>query len=541
MRGSRHLARLPRNRGLALVLVVLLLAFIMLLLVGLGTLVRVESRVAANQLLQLQARRHALIGLAKALGQLQETAGPDRRATSRASFVSGTQGNRHQWTGVWAPGEEPVWLVSSPEGTSPNPSANSFGDPVILVGSATAEITAPAEDDPDQVRVEAVNLTVPAADFPGWSGSDDPVVGKFAYWVGDEAVKPSLVTRDERSAVTGQPAPDPFPQPAVGAFWNDFDLHQPGIEAELTRVLSYWQLGYVDGTAFSAARLRRNYHRVTLGAFGVLSNGQTGGLRREADTGSGTPYLADGAGLYDEVYLAANPAPFATIPGRLPVARQVLRNRNGQLPSVGDLSGVDAAAHVLVAGAFNLNSIAADAGLQRERWRAVLGAAAMIHFDEAVSRELTEAELDALAAQLTASRLRTAFPDLGKDPDMPFASVGDFAQSGLLQDAIDSSPINAGRTEDSPDWVSQDHLLSLLAPILFARSDTFVIRAYGQVRNPVLDIVEGEAWCEAVVQRLPDWMDPAEAPSQSPILPLNLQLGRRFAVVSFRWLGINDL
>jgi hypothetical protein len=93
-------------------------------------------------------------------------------------------------------------------------------------------------------------------------------------------------------------------------------------------------------------------------------------------------------------------------------------------------------------------------------------------------------------------------------------------------------------------------VLAALGSILTVRSDTFLIRAYGEAVNPVREdpdgnpLVEGRAWCEAVVQRTPDYVDPnANAPWErgSDLSTLNEQLGRRFEIVSFRWLTPADL
>ncbi|MEX2381729.1 MAG: hypothetical protein WD490_05050 [Opitutales bacterium] len=86
-----------------------------------------------------------------------------------------------------------------------------------------------------------------------------------------------------------------------------------------------------------------------------------------------------------------------------------------------------------------------------------------------------------------------------------------------------------------PGYLLQGDVLSALAPGLSARSDTFVIRTYGDVVAPGSTQPAARAWCEAVVQRLPDYMDPADAPGDMPSSPVNLRFGRRYHVVSFRW------
>jgi hypothetical protein len=283
-----------------------------------------------------------------------------------------------------------------------------------------------------------------------------------------------------------------------------------------------------------------------------------------------------------------------------------------------------AAANLLVAGGFNVNSTSVQA------WRAVLagvnqlaynpqtrsaGAALQAAFSRfAVPvggdslatpwggyRQLTEQQINQLAASIVAEVGRRG----------PFLSLADFvnrrlvaagatgAETGLkgaLQAAIDATttgnaanlaatpPFNAdlasgnlpggntiwdrdhmrndtsntsaahrSRSAFAPKFLTQADVLSTLGPVLAARSDTFVIRTCGEAINPMLDetdagYVTGRAWCEAVVQRVPDYMDPSMPPEtelgtapNSPAKTTNQSSGRRFKIISFRWLTPADI
>jgi hypothetical protein len=49
--------------------------------------------------------------------------------------------------------------------------------------------------------------------------------------------------------------------------------------------------------------------------------------------------------------------------------------------------------------------------------------------------------------------------------------------------------------------------------------------------------MESRAWCEAVVQRVPDYVDPADPPEAvAGLTETNATFGRRFEIVQFRWL-----
>lgn len=94
----------------------------------------------------------------------------------------------------------------------------------------------------------------------------------------------------------------------------------------------------------------------------------------------------------------------------------------------------------------------------------------------------------------------------------------------------------------APGNVLQHDILAAIGAGLSARSDTFVIRAYGDVRTPGGE-TRGRAWVEAVVQRTPDFCNPTQPPETpfDDLTAANKALGRRFRIVSFRWLSANEI
>ena len=103
-----------------------------------------------------------------------------------------------------------------------------------------------------------------------------------------------------------------------------------------------------------------------------------------------------------------------------------------------------------------------------------------------------------------------------------------------------------------PGWLMQQDLVQCFSPVMTVRSDTFVVRCYGEADNVHNGATAGRAWGEAVVQRLPDFVDQtdpvlAASPNLGDATPLtsvsatNQIFGRRFKVVSFRWLNESDL
>lgn len=180
-------------------------------------------------------------------------------------------------------------------------------------------------------------------------------------------------------------------------------------------------------------------------------------------------------------------------------------------------------------------------------------------------RELSADELDLLAEYIVEEvRERGPFRSfadfVNRDPDSDNA---DHQRKGALQAALDRSlnedfegvigdPVEKPQGDDFseaitneteaagyPGYLMQGDLLQSLAPILQVRSDYFRIRASGQaldVRGQVL----ATAVCEAYVQRVPDYIDSGDEPHLPEDLleeDVNRAFGRRFKVVSFRWLN----
>jgi len=86
-----------------------------------------------------------------------------------------------------------------------------------------------------------------------------------------------------------------------------------------------------------------------------------------------------------------------------------------------------------------------------------------------------------------------------------------------------------------------------LAPRLSARTDTFRIRAYGEVTDADGNVI-AKAMCEAVVQRLPEFVDVDTDPTNNEpwdegddLNAINQTYGRRFEIRSFRWLDDSEV
>jgi hypothetical protein len=188
-------------------------------------------------------------------------------------------------------------------------------------------------------------------------------------------------------------------------------------------------------------------------------------------------------------------------------------------------------------------------------------------------REYSDADLQILAEKIVEQvRLRGPFLSLSEFVNRQLGN-GENAQRGALQQAIDNARLNdkistdagAGHiipeakvapykyantkagagpsNQGAPGYLSQADLLGVLGNAATPRSDTFTVRAHGEARDSA-NKVTASAVCEAIIQRVPDYIDPADA---ADVLPaaltsvVNQNFGRRFQVVSFRWLGPSEI
>ena len=191
-------------------------------------------------------------------------------------------------------------------------------------------------------------------------------------------------------------------------------------------------------------------------------------------------------------------------------------------------------------------------------------------------RELTEQEIRELAAAIVKQvKKRGPFRSLGEFVNRRQTTDRELALQGALQAALEdpSVSINAAyrnqaitktdlrkvkyaanykfeeaalgsRYQGTPAYISQADILTPIAPILNARSDSFVIRGYGEARSADGRMITARAWCEAVVQRMPEYMDAIDAAhiaTSALRSSINRTFGRRFIIRSFRWIPASEI
>lgn len=105
-------------------------------------------------------------------------------------------------------------------------------------------------------------------------------------------------------------------------------------------------------------------------------------------------------------------------------------------------------------------------------------------------------------------------------------------------EAIEERPLMEG----APGFLMQADVLSKIGSQLNGRSDTFTIRSYGSSTSMLSGTTETEGYFELVVQRTPEYVDSSEARYQAPpIIESNQNFGRRYKIVSHRWIEKNGI
>lgn len=337
---SRRIQAETRTGGFAILITLGLLAFLVLLLLALAALTKVETRNAAGELKQTQARQNALMALTIALGRLQKFAGPDGRVTATAEAFRSDNGASH-YTGVWNaanPGATPLtWLVSGSEGANPlGVTSAGSGEAVELVGAGTS-VT--AND------VMAPKQAVIANDVPGQAGAT--VVGNYAWWVGDQGVKAPVSLADRTGEITYAPydavelrrrirqqvALGAGPADATGQ--TEFEPRDAANTPLSPKVLMTGQLALLrrpDGvTPVGSDTVRRNFFVWSADNCAVLAATKPGGLRQDLSLkpellGSAFAAWADYSRSMEDPAAPTTPAILPAYPAVNP--RDALRRRH---------------------------------------------------------------------------------------------------------------------------------------------------------------------------------------------------------------------
>ncbi|MGB6220539.1 hypothetical protein [Haloferula sp.] len=308
------------------------------------------------------------------------------------------------------------------------------------------------------------------------------------------------------------------------------------------------------------------------------------------DNFAGDDVPADYAAILNGDLLLPNPRFIPYEPGGSKFEESTLR-------ATGDTGGYHVnAGHLVVDGAFNVNSTSVDAweaflsgthrlpvqningdgkitgfsspedGVRFPRVNATLGKATdASNPDENFwmgFRTLSSEEVRRIAEEVVVEiRKRGPARGLSEFVNRRLES-GELGESGPLQAALDRAvnlsipnsiaekAANSQLVADSsqatgfPGYLMQGDVLQALSPYMTARSDTFTIRSYGESVEAKTGQVKARAWCEAKLQRYPEPVEAGggvAASSPEELIEPSSAFGRKFQMTSFRWLSPEEI
>ncbi len=158
-----------------------------------------------------------------------------------------------------------------------------------------------------------------------------------------------------------------------------------------------------------------------------------------------------------------------------------------------------------------------------------------------VNRNLADSELaknGAVQAALDASGINGIINSNALNVDPTLAATYNWKNPSVIT--------NTNTAVGTPGDITQGDVLTAIGSFATVRSDTFKIRAYGEARDKDNKVI-ARAWCEAVVQRFPDYVDSHDAPEVMPdanantMQKANQNFGRRFQTISFRWMNKDEV
>jgi hypothetical protein len=280
--------------GFALVISLSLMAFVLLLILSISTLVQVEISSAQINQKRLEAELNAYLGMQMALGELQKTLGPDQRVSATANLIEPKSARGHT-VGVWASadvaslgqeeGDLITWLASDAVGSNGEFQADyekqkpSSG--VILVGVGSVKVQDEDEDEDgvaddlnQQVVIDLTNTSIE---------QNEQTVGQYAWWVSDEGTKARInldrdQQEDKQRSVLEAGSSSVANTAALTGLENLYsDAGEPVIPLSKLNVLD--DLDLIPGATDSISK--DYFYDLTTWSNGVLADVKNGGLKKD--------------------------------------------------------------------------------------------------------------------------------------------------------------------------------------------------------------------------------------------------------------------
>ena len=300
-----------KSSGFALMVALGLMSFVLLIILGLSTLVQVNSKIASSEKNLATAKQNALFALNLAIGDLQNEMGPDQRISATASIldefpeteaIDGV--NNPYWTGAWnsndslggnlvnqvvsknrafsdgKPSHFRRWLISSPiNDTSMSPEdsiafAKNFNkdskDAILMVGSGTVGEEA-TEENSVYVPRQIINKALENENG-------------YAYWVGDEGVKtriagapPEKIETDLEQILNVNNAGSPRLN-AIDGFADAEDISE---QSDKILTLGTAQFAFNEALGGNVDTFKNKFHSLSAFSRGLMVDVKHGGIRKD--------------------------------------------------------------------------------------------------------------------------------------------------------------------------------------------------------------------------------------------------------------------
>lgn len=344
------------KQGFALVIALSLMAFVLLLLLSITTLVKVETQSSQISVAHMEAKQNALLGLQQAIGELQMAAGPDQRVTATAAIFDAdptteiieevenprwvaaiptvdpsrmeapledfAENNRsyalgfttvNRLAGTQQPSSDQLrWLASMPNGVLTEPAQPLNESAASITGNAAEVVSIHTYREAGI----ATDKTVEVGKVPVLDG-DGSRQGSYAWWVEDEGVKALFNLEDPEfeNLREGNPSfdetqsdagldPDLYPllqgrQANFGHAESDSDAPSRAFsevvdDGSLSRLFTFADIGFLDDDGGWKSWLENRSADITFNSFTVPVDTTLGRLKQDL-----TVYLETGKGLDD--------------------------------------------------------------------------------------------------------------------------------------------------------------------------------------------------------------------------------------------------
>ena len=300
-----------RSSGFALMVALGIMSFVLIVILGLSTLVQVNSKITSSEKNLATAKQNALFALNLAIGDLQNEMGPDQRISATASIldefpeteaIDGV--NNPYWTGAWnsndalegntvnqvvsknrsssdgKPSHFRRWLISSPINENnmsaedsiafaKNFSRDSKGA-ILMVGAGTV-----GKESTEENSVYAPRQII-NKQLKNENG--------YAYWIGDEGVKtrvagaPSEKIESDLEQILNVNNAD---SPRLNAIEGFADLEDISGQSDKILTIGTAQFAFNEALDGNINAFKNKYHSLSAFSRGLLVDVKLGGIRKD--------------------------------------------------------------------------------------------------------------------------------------------------------------------------------------------------------------------------------------------------------------------